>query len=224
MERNDLDSADGRLTAFVDEILGVAAARAGSYLACRPGCSECCIGPFPITALDAVRLRRGLAELFSRDAARAAAIRARAKAAAACLASDFPGDPASGELWAGDASHESFFRRHETLPCPVLDPETGRCDLYEFRPVSCRTFGPPVRIEGVPLPPCRLCFTGATRRQIESCRVDVDCSQIEDPILDRLRSETGLSGETLVAFALSGAASRPAVTPVPAHAVPPQVG
>lgn len=209
MDRRGLARVDRRLTAFVDGILAVATARAGAHLACRPGCSECCIGPFPITTLDALRLQRGLDHLAARAPARAAALLARARDAAARLAMDFPGDAASGILAPGDASHESFFRRHEALPCPVLDPRTGYCELYDSRPLSCRTFGPPVRIEGVPLPPCRLCFTAANSRQIEACRVDVDCSQIEGPLLDRVQFETGLAGETLVAFALSGGTEPP---------------
>jgi hypothetical protein len=64
-----------------------------------------------------------------------------------------------------------------------------------------------VRIEGVPLAPCRLCFTRATRRQVEACRVDLDTSDREEPLLDLLESESGVTGETLVAFALASAES-----------------
>jgi hypothetical protein len=64
-----------------------------------------------------------------------------------------------------------------------------------------------VVIEGVPLPPCRLCFTGASARRIDDCRVEVDCADLEAPMLDFLESRDGLAGETLVAFALAGEAS-----------------
>ncbi len=70
----------------LDGRLGVAARLAGDRLACRPGCTPCCIGPFPITPLDAARLADGLRELERRDSERAARVAERARAAAAILA------------------------------------------------------------------------------------------------------------------------------------------
>ena len=63
LDRAGLRRADQRLLRSLDRDFAEAARRAGSRLACRPGCSECCIGPFPITRLDVWRLRRGLEEL-----------------------------------------------------------------------------------------------------------------------------------------------------------------
>jgi len=200
----DLARADRRLTAFLDSILARAAGLSGEHLAWRPGCAECCAGPFPITQLDALRLRLGLRELAASDPARAERLEARARDSARRLSADFPGDLERGILSSSEADSESFFARHETLACPALDPASGRCELYAFRPVSCRTFGPPVRIEVVPLPPCRLCFTQASGPQIESSRVEVDCVRLEEPPLERLAAKTGLTGETLIAFALAG--------------------
>jgi len=204
--KNGLERADARLTAFVDGILEDAAERCGAHLACRPGCAECCLGPFPITRLDAFRLRRGLEELASRDAWRASRLVHRARLTADVLAADLPTGDGDELLTSDGSSAEAFYRRHGSLPCPALDPESLQCELYEWRPVGCRTFGPPVRVEGVPLPPCRLCFTGATRGTIEACRVDVECGDLEAALLERLESRTGLAGETLVAFALTQAA------------------
>ena len=197
-----LARGDSRLTEFVDAILAGAAKRSGAALACRIGCTECCVGPFPINALDALRLRRGLAELRSRDPRRAARVRERAGRATAALTRDFPGDAATGLLADDERARDAYFRRHEALACPALDPETGARELYEYRPISCRTFGPPVRVEGVPLPPCRLCFRGASARRIEVCRVEVDCAALEEPLLPRAETAVGLPGETLVAHSL----------------------
>jgi Fe-S-cluster containining protein len=203
--RVDFEAADKRLTSYVDRILSRAAARAGGELVCRPGCAECCAGLFPITQVDALRLRRGLAELATRDPLRAARVMRRAREAAALLGADLPADERA-RLSSDDPSREAFYLRHEALLCPALDPESGRCDLYESRPISCRTFGPPVCIEGVPLPPCRLCFTDASARRIDACRVDVDSDDLEAPMLALLESHEGLTGETLVAFALAESA------------------
>jgi Fe-S-cluster containining protein len=194
---------DERLLRRLDGALAAGAKRAGDRLACRVGCTECCMGPFPITWLDARRLAEGLRELGSRAPRRAAAVRRRARAAVRALRRGFPGDPASGRLNEDEAARERFFDRHGSRPCPALEPRTGACELYAARPLSCRSYGPPVRIGGEDLPPCRLCFVGSGRREIERCRVEIDAEGIEDRLLRRQMREGQPAGaETLVAFAL----------------------
>lgn len=85
---------------------------------------------------------------------------------------------------------------------PALDPATGCCDLYDARPVSCRTYGPAVRLEGQDLPPCELCYVGATPDEIEAARVSVDVAALELPLLERL-APGAIDRETIVAFALT---------------------
>ena len=67
--------ADAALIQIVNAALAEAARLAGLWLLCRPGCAQCCLGEFPITQLDAARLRRGLAELERHDPERAARVR-----------------------------------------------------------------------------------------------------------------------------------------------------
>lgn len=191
------EQGDRELLARLDETLGRAARRAAGHLACRPGCVECCIGPFAITALDGWRLRRALRQIEARDPLRAAAIRRRAEGAASLMREDFPGDPQTGTLSGDEEAENRFFERHAALPCPVLDPATGLCDLYDARPISCRTFGLPVRIGEENLPPCRLCFRGASPAEIEACRVIVDPEGLEDRLLAQVED-----AETVIAFAL----------------------
>ena len=69
-----IDSADRALVQIVDAALAGAVRVSGTRLACRPGCSDCCMGAFPITQLDARRLASGLAEMQASDPARAAAV------------------------------------------------------------------------------------------------------------------------------------------------------
>jgi Fe-S-cluster containining protein len=196
---------DGQLLRRVDAALAVGARRAGSRLACRVGCTECCVGPFPISWLDARRLAAGLAELAAREPGRAAAIRARARSARRLMARGFPGDPASGRLNEDEQARERFFGRHGALPCPALDPQSGACELYAARPLTCRSYGPPVRVGKEELPPCRLCFVGAKPAELRRCRVEIDPEGREDRLLQRLQ-RAGEPGavETLVAHALTG--------------------
>lgn len=195
-----VERADRRLLAVLSDAMDEAARRAGPHLVCRPGCTGCCHGPFPIHRLDAWRLARGLTELAARDPARAAAVTARARAATAILGDSFPGDPATGFLHQDEDAQEAFFTHHADVPCPALDPATGRCDVYEHRPTTCRTFGPPLRIGESDLAPCDLCFREATEDEMERCRVEPDPHGLEDRLVGRF----GEDRETLIAFVLRG--------------------
>lgn len=192
---------DRVLLRLVDEAFAQSASRAGSACACRPGCTECCLGPFPVNALDAWRLKEGLAALEARDPSRAGAVRARARAAVELLTPGFPGDPVSGLLHDDEAAEEAFCEKHAAVPCPALDPASRHCDLYDARPISCRTYGPPVRFGEQVLPPCRLWFVGAAPEAIERARVQPDPEDKERDLLDAVNAD-GDVGETFVAFAL----------------------
>lgn len=195
---------DRDLLAVVDGALADAAGRAGDLMDCRRGCPACCLGPFPINALDVVRLQQGLADLAGRDPARALAVRARARAALDKVRDHFPGDGTTGRLGADPASEEAFCARFAPLPCPALDPGTGLCDLYLGRPLSCRTFGLPVRVDGEDLEACTKCFAG-TEADAERCRAVVDPEGLEDALLTALEAE-GPCSETVVAYALASGA------------------
>ena len=163
-------SGDEALIQIVDAALAEAARKSGAWLVCRPGCTECCLGPFPITQLDARRLREGLAELESRDRQRAARVRERARQAVARIRPDFPGDAATGVLGEDEEAEEQFAALADDQPCPALDPATGTCDLYAARPITCRIFGPPVRCGSEAVGVCELCFQGASDEEIAACQ------------------------------------------------------
>jgi Fe-S-cluster containining protein len=198
-----LQSGDRALVQIVDAAMAEAARKSGAWLACRPGCTECCMGPFPITQLDAFRLRTGLDQLALRDNARAARVRERARQSVERLSAGFPGDPVTGVLGEGDEAAERFTDFADDEPCPALDPETGTCDLYEARPLTCRVFGPAVRSGDEPLQVCELCYRGATDAEIAECEVDPDPGGIEVTLLKEYEESTGARGRTIVAFALA---------------------
>ena len=89
------------------------------------------------------------------------------------------------------------------VACPALDPESGCCDLYAARPITCRTFGPVTRVSDDALGTCELCYEGATDEQMEQCAVTVDPEGLEGELLATLAAE-GVSGRTIVAYALNG--------------------
>ena len=185
-----------------------AASRAGRHLACRPGCTPCCIGPFPVTALDAWRLRKGLAALVEDDPERARAVVERARQSWETLRDRFPGDRERGVFSDDESAEDRFCATFDQEACPALDPEAGTCDLYAWRPTSCRTFGPPMRIGDEDVPPCALCFTAASPAETERARATLEVGDLEDQLAAALAAR-GEGGDTIVAAALALAPAPP---------------
>ncbi len=193
-----LPARDTELVQIMDAALADAARRAGAWLACRIGCTQCCHGAFAINALDAERLRVGMDALRANDPALAVEIQRRAAAWLDEHGPAFPGDGKTGILGTSAGEQESFEEFANDAACPALDPATGRCDVYAWRPMTCRVFGPPVRVgDGDALGCCELCFAGASDKQIADCEMPVP-HDIEAELLDQV----GQRGETIVAFAL----------------------
>jgi Fe-S-cluster containining protein len=188
---------DFKLIQIMDAAWADAARRAGSHLVCRPGCTQCCHGAFAISALDAARLRVGMDELRSADSVAAALVEQRARAWIAEWAAQFPGDPASGVLGTSEADEEAFEEFANEAACPALDPETGRCDVYAWRPMTCRVFGPPVRQESGALACCELCFTSASDEEIAACEMPVP-HDLESQIVEQMCDDA----QSVVAYAL----------------------
>jgi Fe-S-cluster containining protein len=176
-----IENADRDLLASIAASMVEATRRSGSWLACRLGCTQCCIGPFAITQLDVLRLRSGLAALEASDPARAV----------------YPGDPCTGELFGEQDLPDST----DELPCPALDPATGACDLYDARPITCRSFGPATKIGEGRLAACELCYVGATDAEIAACAVELDPEGLELTLVEALE-KAGRKGVTIVGYAL----------------------
>jgi Fe-S-cluster containining protein len=196
-----LPARDAELVQIMDASLAEVARRAGAFLACRLGCTQCCHGAFAINALDAARLRAGMIELRATNRALAAEIERRARAWLAEHGPSFPGDRNTGALGSSVEDQARFEGFAEDAACPALDPATGRCDAYAWRPMTCRVFGPPVRAAGEDgaegLGHCELCFIDATPEQVAACEMPVP-HDLEAELLDEIRADF----ETVVAFAL----------------------
>jgi Fe-S-cluster containining protein len=194
------------LIQIVTAALASATARSGEHLVCRPGCTQCCIGVFPISHQDAARLREGLGALTQTDPVRANRIRTRIAASIARLDPWFPGDITTGILSEDDDQTILFEEFANDEPCPVLDPTTGTCDLYAHRPIVCRTFGPPMQTPGdngeTNLATCELCYTHATTEEIAACKLDPDLPALEAASNAAFNDAHNLRGETLIAYAL----------------------
>ena len=196
-----LPSRDQQLVQIVDAALADTARRSGEWLVCRPGCTQCCIGTFAISQLDAERLRSGLQKLEEDDLERAARLLHRVRLSVSRIAAEFPGNTQTGILDDSPEAQECFADFANDEPCPVLDPETGMCDLYSARPMTCRVFGPPVRSEDG-LGVCELCYHGATEEEIAACEMHLETDALEATLTTQVETSIGRYGNTIVAFAL----------------------
>jgi Fe-S-cluster containining protein len=200
-------SQDSAFVALVDGAFADAAKRSGAHLLCRAGCAQCCVGVFAIGPADALRLNQGLAALGHEDPERAARVRERAATSWARLGPQFPGNPTTGALEldpSGDPLDAfEHFANHE--PCPALNPEHGTCDLYAWRPQTCRVFGPPIAAgEGYGV--CELCFQTATPQEVAQAAITPP-SEERSHTLDEAAVAAGATPvATIVAFVLQAEA------------------
>jgi Fe-S-cluster containining protein len=198
------------LVQIVDAALAFATQRSGQHLACRPGCTQCCHGVFPISQQDAARLREALRALDQSDPQRSSRIRTRTTKSVTRLAPLFPGDITTGVLDEDyeDATlfaDESKDAIGENEPCPVLDPATGTCDLYTARPIVCRTFGPPMRTLEGDLATCELCFIHASTEEIIAAELDPTIPERDAASNEAFNATHNIHGETIIAYALRSA-------------------
>jgi Fe-S-cluster containining protein len=192
------------LIQIVDAALADAARKSGEWLVCCKGCTQCCYGTFAISQLDALRLQKGLSDLRSSRPKRAAQVVRRAQQSVKRLSATFPGDPKTGILGEDGDAEAAFADFANDEPCPALDSTTGACDLYAARPMTCRTFGPPVRSgEENGLAVCELCYHGASDQQIADCEMVPDPDNLEEKLIAEVEKKTGKRGNTIVAFCLA---------------------
>jgi Fe-S-cluster containining protein len=195
-----LPSGDSLLVQIMDASFAEAAQRAGEHLVCREGCTQCCHGAFVLSPLDTLRLQTGMGILRATDAALASEIDRRARAWIAEHAEEFPGDATTGQLGSSKLDKERFEDFANDAACPALDPTTGRCDVYQWRPMTCRVFGPPVRMgEGEEIGHCELCFTNASPPEVVDCEMSVPF-ELENELIEEIPSKD----ETVVGYALIG--------------------
>ncbi len=149
--------------------------------------------------------RRSLTLLEQTDPEKAARIKRRVADSLTRLDPWFPGDLTTGILNEDYEAAILFEEFANDEPCPVLDLEHGTCDLYEHRPILCRTFGPPMRTEEDNLATCELCYIHATTEEIAACELDPTIPALEAASNEAFNAAHNLHGETLIAYALRSA-------------------
>lgn len=165
-------------------------------LPCASGCSGCCIGLFTVTILDRQEIQRGLQALSHDHREKIEGLAAdqvtTLTATAPRLQSSYFIDQwPEGEI-------DRLVERFEASPCPALEDD-GKCGIYEYRPLVCRSMGVPsdddVTVNGAcavqtAVPLIRL---SKTLREQENQLAGIEATQLET-----LRLQQGTEGEELL--------------------------
>lgn len=181
-------------------------------IACRAGCFGCCVGLFDISLPEAALVRAGFARLATGD--REDVLR-RARRIVDDSAAAFPGDAWTGLLDPNrsEDADDDYFADVADRACPMLELPSGRCRIYEERPVTCRTYGFAWASDGAVFhPPCGLNLPGASgERQLETS-VDIDLLDQAEEVGGELAAGLGIEpgSETTIPHALLGSAFGPA--------------
>jgi len=151
-----------------DEHFATVQASQPQNLQCGAGCSLCCYGLFEIGSGDVPVIAEGLASLHPS--------RRRKIIRRALEIVESSSHPNLREC--SPDEKEAFFDRTQSTPCPNLD-ETGRCMMYEHRPLVCRTFGLPLRegrryIGDI----CELNFTKSTKSERMKAAWDLEWEDV----------------------------------------------
>jgi Fe-S-cluster containining protein len=175
-------------------------------LSCRAGCFGCCLGPFEISLVEAVLARLGVERLAPEEQT---VIRDRAEELVRTSKTLFPGDAESGLLdpERTEAADDAYFASVANVACPMLELPSGRCRIYEERPITCRTYGLAwVRQGELVYPACSLNFVGEKEARQRETAIDLDRLLSGDQEMAELARRAGLpaGAETTLAHAVVG--------------------
>ena len=165
-------------------------------LPCRAGCSQCCIGPFPITVLDVDRLRIGLRSLSDEQRER---IEQVAQEQVVAMEAAYPMLVQSRYLdqW-HDAEIDRLVTEFHQQPCPALGTQ-GLCEVYEHRPLACRSMGVPAEQDGITHGACEVqTFVPIVRLSIELRAEEDELARQESEALALRTAAVGAKGEELL--------------------------
>jgi len=116
----------------------------GEQVKCRIGCADCCHALFDITLIEAVYIHHHFTKLM--DEAKTAELIEKANSADRKIyrikRNAFKASKGGVE---DDKILEDIAK--ERVRCPLLNSQ-DQCDLYDYRPITCRLYGIPTAIKG----------------------------------------------------------------------------
>ena len=112
----------------------------GSSMACELHCSECCHAVFGLFLIEAANLKKYFDQL---DAQKKKDVFLRCNETERGLKRL----EKKLELHGEDPEMQTSILARERIRCPLLD-DSNECVLYDHRPITCRVYGIPTKIQG----------------------------------------------------------------------------
>lgn len=165
-------------------------------LPCRRGCSHCCVGVFPVTLLDEQIIQVGLNRLPDAHRNRiietaAAQVMKLTESVPQLLTNRFV------DHWP-EQECEQVIEQGAAWPCPALESD-GRCAIYQFRPLVCRSMGIPSEDEGLVDGACSVQTSVPLIRLSRVLREEENrLAGLEAEQLEVLRQQQGVKGEEIL--------------------------
>jgi Fe-S-cluster containining protein len=112
----------------------------GSCIKCEPHCSDCCHAVFGLFLIEAGYLKEHFDKL-SDEEKKAALLR--------CEQAEKSLERLQNMLreHEDDPQMQAYIMSRERIPCPLLN-ENQECVLYLHRPITCRVYGIPTKVQG----------------------------------------------------------------------------
>ncbi|MBE0467863.1 MAG: YkgJ family cysteine cluster protein [Candidatus Desulforudis sp.] len=137
---NDLFAAYEQLAAGADEAFQAVERDYGDQVRCRLYCDDCCYAVFGLFLIESVYLKHHFDQLDSEKKQEALARANKADKALAVLEKGMADHQDDPEL-------QAYTLGRERIRCPLLN-DRQECILYPFRPITCRIYGVPTKIQG----------------------------------------------------------------------------
>jgi len=112
----------------------------GSCIKCEAHCSDCCQAVFGLFLIEAGYLKEHFDKLTDEEK-KAALVR--------CKQAEKSLERLQKLLQAheDDPQMKAYIMSRERIPCPLLN-EHQECILYMYRPITCRVYGIPTKVQG----------------------------------------------------------------------------
>lgn len=112
----------------------------GSCIKCERHCSDCCYALFGLFLIEAGYLKQQFDQL-RREEIKAALLRCNK------AERDLKRLEKMLEAHEDDPNMQAYTLARERIRCPLLEENEG-CILYPYRPITCRVYGIPIKIQG----------------------------------------------------------------------------
>jgi Fe-S-cluster containining protein len=167
---------------------------------CRIGCSDCCYALFDITLIEAIYINYRFKNTL--DAATVTGLMEKANRADRTIYKIKRNAYRATKCGIGEDDILAALAQ-ERVRCPLLNT-TERCDLYEYRPITCRLYGIPTAIRGKG----HACGLSGFKQGVNYPTVNMDVLHrklydLSSELIQSIRSKNVKMAETLIPLSMA---------------------